>query len=112
MIFESDNVKEVRSQRSFKLKKLLDEKGWSWGSFRWLSLKLKKFQVNELWNWRTLKLKKIEVEEDWSCRNLRLEKFKIKKFEIEEICGWRSLKLKFGALFPFLGFIVIFGGSG
>ena len=26
LIFESDNVEEVRSQRSFKLKKLLDEK--------------------------------------------------------------------------------------
>ena len=66
LIFENGNVEEVWSQRSFKIKKLLDEKVWSWGSFRWWNLKLKKFQVNEVWNWRTLKLKKTEVEEDWS----------------------------------------------
>ena len=69
LIFENGNVEEVQSQRSFKLKKLLGEKVWSWGSFR-------------LWS---LKLKKIVVEEIWSCRNL-----KSTKFDIEEICGWRS----------------------
>ena len=89
LIFENDNVEEVWSQRSLKLKKHLDEKVWSWGSFRWWSLKLKKFQVNEVLNWRTLKLKKIEVEESWSWRNL-----KFNKLEFEEICGWRRLKLK------------------
>ena len=96
LIFESDNVEEVRSQRSFKLKKLLDEKVWSWGSIWLWSLKLKKFQVNEVWNWRTLKLKKTEVEEIWSWRNLWLKKFEV------EVWGF----------FPFLGFIVIFGGCG
>ena len=39
LIFENDNVEEVWSQSSLKLKKLLDEKVWS---FRWWSLKLKK----------------------------------------------------------------------
>ena len=43
LIFESDNVEEVRSQRRFNLKKLLDEKVWSWGSFKGWSLKLKNF---------------------------------------------------------------------
>ena len=40
LIFENHNVEEVWSQSSLKLKKLLDEKVWS---FRWWSLKLKKF---------------------------------------------------------------------
>ena len=48
LIFENDNVEEVWSQRSLKLKKLLDEKVWSWGSFRWWSLKLNKFEVGEI----------------------------------------------------------------
>ena len=39
LIFENDNVEEVWSQSSLKLKKLLDEKVWS---FSWWSLKLKK----------------------------------------------------------------------
>jgi len=43
LIFKNNNVEEVWSQRSLKLKKLLDEKVWSWGSFRWWSLNLKKF---------------------------------------------------------------------
>ena len=46
-------------------------------------MKLKKFEVEEIWSWRNLKLKKFEVEEIWNWRNLKL-----KKFEIEEICSW------------------------
>ena len=73
---------------------------------------MKKFEVeevldDEVWSWRCFKLTKFEIEELWSWRKLKL-----KKFEVEEICVWRSLKLKFGAFFPFLGFIVIFGGCG
>ena len=34
LIFENDNIEEVCSQRSLKLKKILDEKVWS---FRWWS---------------------------------------------------------------------------
>ena len=36
-----------------------------------------------------MKLKKFEVEEIWSCRN-----FKLNKFEVEEIWSWKNLKLK------------------
>ena len=39
LIFENDNVEEVWSQSSLKLKKLSVKKVWS---FRWWSLKLKK----------------------------------------------------------------------
>ena len=59
LIFENDNVEEVWSQRSLRLKKLLDEKVWSWGSFRWWSLKLKKFQVNKVRNWRTKQIETV-----------------------------------------------------
>ena len=48
LIFENDNVEEVWSQSSLKLKKILDENVWG---FRWWSLKLKKFYVNEVWKW-------------------------------------------------------------
>ena len=48
LIFENDSVEEVWSQKSLKLKKLLDEKVWSWASFRWWYLMLKKFEVGEI----------------------------------------------------------------
>ena len=35
LIFENDIVEDVWSQISLKLKKLLDAKVWSWGSFGW-----------------------------------------------------------------------------
>ena len=68
---------------------------------------MKNFEVEENLSSGRLKLKKFEVGENWNSRNVKFE-----KFVVEEVWGWRSLMLKFGALFPFLGFRVIFGGSG
>ena len=87
-----------------------------WGLVKALSLIFENGNF-EVWSQRGFKLKKLldeyikveEVLDDevWSWRS-----FKLMKFEIEELWSWRRLKLKFGALFPFLGFIVTFGGSG
>ena len=51
-----------------------------------------------------MKLKKFEVGEIWSWRNLKLMKFEVEKFEVEEIWSWQILiwkiwswrNLKFG----------------
>ena len=66
-------------RRCLKLKKFEVEEIWSW-----LNLKLKKFEVEEIWSWRILNLKTFEVEESWSWRNLKL-----KEFEVEEIWSIR-----------------------
>ena len=60
-------------------------------------MKLKKFEVEEIWSWRNLKLKKSEVEEIW--RHLYLKKIlleknlKLKKFVVQDTWSWRHSKL-------------------
>ena len=45
-------------------------------------MKLRKFEVEEIWRWGNLKLKKFEVEEIWSWKNLKLEKAMKTKFTL------------------------------
>ena len=72
MIFENDNAEVVWSQTSLKVKKLLDEKARSSSS-----LKLMEFEIEELL--RRLKLKKFDVGEIWNSGNLK------KKFVVDEV---------------------------
>ena len=79
MIFENENVEEVWSWQSLKLKKLSVEDVWNWGSWGLWSLKLKKLEVYKVQSLISLKSRNSKVEGDWSGRNLKLEKFEIKE---------------------------------
>ena len=50
LTFENGNVKEVWSQRSFKLRKLLDE-----------NFEVEEVLADEVWSWRSFKVMKFEI---------------------------------------------------
>ena len=62
-----------------------------------MNLKLKKFEVEEIWSWWNLKLTKFEVEEIWSqeiwsWRNLKLKNFNLKNLKLKKFEVWVRFK--------------------